>query len=175
MLASIDKQFLLHCFTLWLNFLISNSSVIQILPENVVSEKKNTHISAFIMLSPESTSLEIAHGEFLFVWILYVPHPIPAFVKTLIPEWPISLFQTLTFQLSHCLRSQGKKSSPPPPLQIMSEPNLFLIPDTTPYHHQHHLCHTLHPRRQHYAVLDVLSLVWECVVPHCCLLMECRQ
>lgn len=78
-----------------------------------MASPKYTHISALIMLSPESSSLEIAHGEFLFGWILYVPHPIPAFVKTLFPEWPISLFQTLTFQLSDCLRSQGKKSSPP--------------------------------------------------------------
>lgn len=143
------------------------------LPENMASPKY-THISALIMLSPESSSLEIAHGEFLFAWILYVPHPIPAFVKTLFPEWPISLFQTLTFQLSDCLRSQGKKSSPPLSSNTVRGES---FPDTLipPYHHQHHLRHTLHPRRQHYAVLDVLSLVWECVVPHCCLLMECRQ
>lgn len=96
--------------------------------------QKYTHISALIMLSPESFSLEIAHGEFLFVWILYVPHPIPAFVKTLIPEWPISLFQTLTFQLSHCLRSQGKKSSPPPFSNTVRAESL---PDTR--------CYTLPP------------------------------
>lgn len=98
----------------------------------------------------------------------------PGLVKTLFPEWPISLFQTPTFQLSDCLRSQGKKSSPPPSSNTVrgeSFPDI-LIP---PYHYQHHLRHTLHPRWQHYAVLDVLSLVWECVVPHCCLLMECRQ
>lgn len=59
------------------------------LPENMASPK-HTHISALIKPSPESSSLEIAHGEFVFAWILYVPHPIPAFVKTLIPEWPIS-------------------------------------------------------------------------------------
>lgn len=96
------------------------------LPENIASPKY-THISALIMLSPESSSLEIAHGEFLFGWILYVPHAIPAFVKTLFPEWPISLFQTLTFQLSGCLWSQKKKSSPPR-VEILSEENLFQIP-----------------------------------------------
>lgn len=59
------------------------------LPENMASPK-HTHISALIKPSPESSSLEIAHGEFVFAWILYVPHPIPGFVKTLFPEWPIS-------------------------------------------------------------------------------------
>lgn len=64
-----------------------------------------------------------------------------------------------------------KKSSPPPSSNAVRRES---APDT-PYHHQHHLCYTLHPQRQHYAVLDVLSLAWECVIPHCCLLMECRQ
>lgn len=84
------------------------------------------------------------------------------------------LFQTLTFQLSDRLRSQGKKSSPPSSSNAVRAESL---PDTLipPYQRQHHLRHTLRPQQQHYAVLDVLSLVWECVVPHCCLLMECRQ
>lgn len=141
------------------------------LPENMASPKY-THISAPIMLSPESSSLEIAHGEFLFAWILYVPHPIPAFVKTLFPEWPISPLPDTDISAIRLPSVTGKEILPTPPLQILSEENLCLIP---PYHHQHHLRHTLHPRRQHYAVLDVLSLVWEYVVSRCCFLMECRQ
>lgn len=71
----------------------------------------------------------------------------------------------------------GKEIHPTHPPSSSNTVSGESLPDTLipPYHHQHHLRHTLHPRRQHYAVLDVLSLVWECVVPHCCLLMECRQ
>lgn len=50
---------------------------------------KHIHISVLITSSQESPSLQIAHGKFLFAWVLCMPHPIQTFVLAVSPACTI--------------------------------------------------------------------------------------
>lgn len=72
--------------------------------------RPNTFAShPLITWSQESPSLQIAHGKFVFAWLLCMPHPIQTFVLAVSSACTFS-HRTMTFPKPVCDRSRRTKS-----------------------------------------------------------------
>lgn len=82
--------------------------------------------------------------------------PLPWMANLPLPDTDISAIR---------LPSVTGREIEPTPLLKFCQKRIFSWYLDTLSDHQRRVCHTLHPQQQHYAVLHVLSLVWECVAP----------